>query len=306
MPYDVSQLLTYAQGIVGDWAQKNDIASFLAPEVPVVTEKFFYKNYGSGNAFLAIDTRRSLGGSAARIGYTVTDSIGVLTENSLETTIDDIERRQNPESESTMEMVKVRDLTLTILNNYLKTLFVFLKANVATSTTVPGFGGAGSTLGAVWGGAQTDDPVLQIDKCIQNITDTTGVVPNRLFFDLSAWLLFKNNKQVLDRIRFSRLGVATTEVAAQLFAVPLDIRIGGGVLYTDTGGSSNNVFVFYGQDNPGIMDPSLMKVFVRTANRFTAMRQYREEKIRSDVFYLDWQQLFAITGAGIVYRIQAT
>lgn len=294
MPYDVSQLLTYAQGIVGDWAQKNNIASFLAPEVPVVTEKFFYKNYGSGNAFLAIDTRRSLGGSAARLGYTVTDSQGVLGENSLETTIDDIERRQNPESESTLEMIKTRDLTLTILNNYLKALFVFMKANVSVT------GSLGN-----WS-VQTVDPVLEIDNIVKLTTDNTGVVPNRIYMDLTSWLLFKNNTKVLDRIRFTRLGNATLDTVTQLFAVPLEIRIGGGALYTDVGGSQNNVFVFYGQDSPGIQDPTFMKVFVRTANRFTAMRQYREEKIRSDVYYLDWQQLFAITGAGIVTRILIT
>ncbi len=295
MPYDVSQLLTYAQGIVGDWAQKNNIAAFLAPEVPVVTEKFFYKNYGSGNAFLAIDTRRSLGGSASRIGYTVTDSQGVLGENSLETTIDDIERRQNPESESTLEMIKTRDLTLTILNNYLKSLFIFMKANVSVTGSVGNWS------------VQTVDPVVEIDNQVKAITDATGVVPNRIFMDLTAWLLFKNNTKVLDRIRFTRLGNATLDTVVQLFAVPLEIRIGGGALYTDsTDTLKNNVFIFYGQDNPGIQDPTFMKVFVRTANRFTAMRQYREEKIRSDVYYLDWQQLFAITGAGIVSRIAVT
>jgi hypothetical protein len=294
MPYDVSQLLTYSQGIVGDWAQKNPIASFLAPEVVVVTEKFFYKNYGSGNAFLAIDTRRSLGGSPSRIGYTVTDSTGVLTENSLECTVDDIERRQNPESEGTLEMIKVRDLTLTILNNYLKTLFQFMKANVSVT------GGVGQ-----WS-VQTNDPVIDIDNQVKLIVDNTGVVPNRIYFDLTAWLAFKNNTKVLDRIRYTKLGVANTETAAQLFSVPMQVMIGGGALYTDTGGSANNVFIFYGQDGAGQQDPSFMKVFVRTANRFTALRQYREEKIRSDVYYLDWQQLFAITGAGIVSRLQTS
>lgn len=294
MPYDVSQLLTYAQGINGDWAQKNNIAGFLAPEVPVVTEKFFYKNYGSGNAFLAIDTRRSLGGSPARIGYTVTDSLGVLSENSLECTIDDIERRQNSESESTLEQIKIRDLTLTVLNNYLKQLFTFIKANVSVTGSVGNWS------------VQTVDPILEIDNQVKAITDATGVVPNRMYLDLTAWLLLKNNTKVLDRIRYTKLGTATTETVSMLTSMPLEIRVGGGALYTDAGGSANNVFLFYGQDQPGVMDPTFMKVFVKTPNRFTAMRQYREEKIRSDVYYLDWQQLFAITGAGIVSRIQAT
>lgn len=294
MPYDVSQLLTFSQGIVGDWVQKNNITTFLAPEVVVVTEKFFYKNYGSGNAFLAIDTRRSLGGSSARIQYTVTDSVGVLAENSLECVIDDIERRQNPESEGTLEMIKVRDLTLTIMNNYLKTLFAFMKTNVSVTPTI----------GTNW--STTADPVVDIDNIVKATVDATGVVPNRIYMDLTSWLQFKNNTKVLDRIRFTRLGNATLDTVVQLFAVPLEIRIGGGTLYTDAAGSTNNVFVFYGQDSPGIQDPSFLKVFVRTPNRFTSLRQYREEKIRSDVYYLDWQQLIAVTGAGIVTRIQTT
>ena len=61
MAYDVQQLLNFATGIVGDWEQKNGIAKWLFPEVPVMTEKFFYKNYGTGNAFKSFDTRRAIG-----------------------------------------------------------------------------------------------------------------------------------------------------------------------------------------------------------------------------------------------------
>jgi hypothetical protein len=91
-----------------------------------------------------------------------------------------------------------------------------------------------------------------------------------------------------------------------LLAIPMEIRIGGGALYTDAGGSTNNVFLFYGQDSPGQQDPSFIKTFVRNPNRFTNMRMYREDKIRSDVYYIDWSQLRVITGAGIVSRIQVT
>jgi hypothetical protein len=295
MPYDISQLLTYSQGIVGDWAQKNPIADWLAPEVSVVTEKFFYKNYGSGNAFLGIDTRRAMGGSSARLSYTVSDALAVLGENSLETTIDDMERRQNPESIGTLEMIKTRDLTLAVLNNDLKALYAFMKANVAVTT---GFGN--------WSN-DTVNPIKEIDTQVKLITDTTGVVPNRIFLDLTAWLALKNNKLVVDLIRYVKLGVSTPDTISALLAMPMDIRVGGGALYTDaTDTLKNNCFIFYGQDSPGQQDPSFMKTFVRGTNRFTAMREYREDKIRSDVYYLDWQQLRVITGAGIVSRLAIT
>lgn len=291
---DISQLLTYSQGIVGDWAQKNAIAEWIAPTVPVVTEKFQYRNYGSGNAFLAIDTRRSLGGSAARLTYTVSDTWGTLLENSLETTIDDAERRENPQTESILEQIKTKDLTLTILNNDLKGLFAFMKSSVSVTGT--------------YGNWSSDsiDPIKEIDTIVKSVADTTGVVLNRMFLDLTSWLLLKNNKNVLDRIRYTKLANATMELVNALFAVPMEIKIGGGALYTDVGGSANNVFLFYGQDSTGQQDPSFIKTFVRNPDRFTGMRQYREDHIRSDVYYLDWQQLRVVTGAGIVSRIQAT
>lgn len=291
---DISQLLTYSQGIVGDWAQKNAIAEWIAPTVPVVTEKFQYRNYGSGNAFLAIDTRRSLGGSAARLTYAVSDTWGTLLENSLETTIDDAERRENPQTESILEQIKTKDLTLTILNNDLKGLFAFMKSSVSVTGT--------------YGNWSSDsiDPIKEIDTIVKSVADTTGVVLNRMFLDLTSWLLLKNNKNVLDRIRYTKLANATMELVNALFAVPMEIKIGGGALYTDVGGSANNVFLFYGQDSTGQQDPSFIKTFVRNPDRFTGMRQYREDHIRSDVYYLDWQQLRVVTGAGIVSRIQAT
>lgn len=295
MPYDISQLLTYSQGIVGDWAQKNKIAEWIAPTVPVVTEKFNYKNYGSGNAFLSIDTRRSMGGSAARLTYTVSDAWNVLLENSLETTIDDIERRQNSESESILEQIKTKDLTLTILNNDLKGLFAFMKAN--TSVT----GGIGA-----YSGTSTNDPIADADNLMQTVADTTGVVLNRLFFDLKAWIITKNNPAVKARMPIVKIVNVSTDDFAGMLAKPVQIEVGGGALYTDVGGSTNNVFLFYSQDSPSQQDPSYIKTFVRNPDRFTAMRQYREDKIRSDVYYLDWQQNRIVTGAGLAVRYQVT
>jgi hypothetical protein len=292
---DISQLLTYSQGLVGDWVQKNQLANWFAPVVPVVTEKFQYRNYGSGNAFLAIDTRRSLGGSAARLTYTISDTWATLGEDSLEITIDDKERRENPETESVLEQVKTKDLTLTILNNDFKGLLAFMKANVVTTGSIGNWSN------------DTIDPIKELNTQQKIGIDTTGVIMNRLYFDATAWLAAKSNAKVLARLSTATLRNVTTEAFANMLDFPPDsIKIGGGALYTDAGGSQNNVFQFYSQDAPGQQDASFIKTFRRTPDLFTGMRQYREDPIRSDVMYLDWSQLRVITGAGLVCRIQVT
>jgi hypothetical protein len=295
MPYDVAQLLTYSQGIVGDWLQKNPLANFLAPQVPVVTEKFFYKNYGVGNAFNNIDTRRSIGGSAARLSYTVTDASAVLEEDALETAIDDIERRQNPESESQLEMIKIRDLSLTIMNNDFRQLLTFIYANVSVTAG----SGAWST--------NTNDPVKEVDAQIQAIADATGLVPNRIYFDLTAWIKCRGNQTVMSRVGIPGVGRITSvqpEQFASMLSMPCDVRIGGGAKFT--GSSTNNFLLFYGQDSPSQQDPSMCKTFTRNSDRFSNVLQYRAPSNRSDVYAIDWQQLRLITAPALVVRLAIT
>src|ERR1700676_5265197 len=129
--YDVSELLTYSVGLAADWAQKNKLYKWLLPEVQVVTKKVFYKIYDTADGFKLIDTRRSIGGSATRTELKVTDNVLILSENAFETTIDDQERRDQPETGPMLEKVKIRNLTLKTLNNYLQQVFAFVYANVS-------------------------------------------------------------------------------------------------------------------------------------------------------------------------------
>ena len=301
MGYDVQQLLTYSQGIYSDWAIKHPITKFFAPEVPVMAEKFFYKNFGTGNQFNLQETTRAIGGGAARLAFQVTDSQSVLFENSLETTIDDIEKRQNAEMFDQLQMVKIRDLSTTILNNDLKALFAFMNGTVAVTPS----GGAipAPFSGGLWS-TSVNDPIVDIDAVCKYIADLTGLIPNRIYLDLGAWLLAKNNTKILGRIQYIQFAIATIEQIKALTAVPLEWMIGGGAQFVS--GSASNCWIFYGQDNPGQMDPSAFKTFVRTANRFDALRQYREERIRSDVYYIDWQQNRLVTGPSLVVRFTVT
>jgi len=289
--YDVSQLLTYSQGLVADWAQKNKLAKWLVPEVLVTAKKVFFKIYDSTDGFKLIDTRRAIGGSATRTELKVTDSEVILGENAFETTIDDQERRDNPETGPQLEKVKVRNLTLKTLNNFLQQVFAFIYSNVAVT---PAFG--------AWSGASTVDPIAELDGLIQAQIDT-GIPPNKLYLDLTSWIRAKNNKQVLGRIVYS--GIPTANVSLEAFrdmlCIPLDIQIGGGLKYE--GVSSNNVLIFRANDDASQEDPSYAKCFTMNPNRFDNMTMYREERIQSDVYRLVWQQQLVFTGPALATRI---
>jgi hypothetical protein len=294
MAYDVTQLLTYSQGLVADWAQKNKIAKWLIPEVLVTSKKVFFKIYDSTDGFQVIDTRRAIGGTSARTQLKVTDSTIVLDDNSFETTIDDQERRDNPETGTVLEKIKVRNLTLKVLNNFLAQVFKFIYDNVSVTGT---FG--------VWSGASTVDPVAECDAIIKAQVDT-GIPPNKLYFDLTSWIQAKNNKQTLARLVYS--GVPTQNVTLEAFrnmlSIPLDIQIGGGLKYEGT--SQNNVLIFRADDGVAQEDPSFAKCFTLNPDRFANLMQYRQEEIQSDVYRLTWSQDLVLTGPALATRIQTS
>src|ERR1700745_4242322 len=104
---DHIQLLTFSQGVVADYERKNQIGSFLAPEVVVGGGIYHYKDYGLGNAFTPIDMRRAIGGPTAMLTLSVNDKQGINNEYGLSTFIDDQERENNPVNINIIEQRKI-------------------------------------------------------------------------------------------------------------------------------------------------------------------------------------------------------
>src|SRR6201993_1712942 len=174
---DHIQLLTFSQGVVADYEKKNQIGSFLAPEVVVGGGVYHYKDYGLGNAFTPIDMRRAVGGATKMLHLSVNDLQDINTEYGLATFIDDQERENNPANIAVLEQRKITDLVNTVMNNNLYMVLALartLTANVALPGPI-------ATPGQ-WS-TQTVDPVNEINTACKYIADNYGVVPNRIYFD---------------------------------------------------------------------------------------------------------------------------
>lgn len=285
------QLLTYAKAIAGDWEAKNQLGAFFAPNVTVGGGQFFYRDYKTGNAFRVVSTARALGGPAARLAMDIDDIPGSTTENALEAFIDDQERNNNPLTITQIQRRKVADLTYTSLNNNLRAILATARATTAAA-------GVG-----VWVTTQTEDPIQTIDLAMKAQLDLTGILFNKLYFDASSWMIFRNHPLVLARIKVG-VAVVTPDFARSLFAFPLEIMIGGGAKYYEAG--AKDVFLFRSDDSPSTEDASFMKTFVQQDGRFTNVRSYRDENRSSDVFKLVWWQKIVVTGNSLVTKISIT
>jgi hypothetical protein len=290
---DHVQLLTFSQGVVADYEKKNQIGSFIAPEVVVGGGVYHYKDYGLGNAFTAIDMRRAVGGATKMLHLSVNDLQDINTEYGLATSIDDQERENNPANIAMLEQRKITDLVNTVMNNNLYLVLALartLTANVALPTVATP--GAWSTT--------TVDPVNEINLACKYIADNYGVVPNRIYFDSGAWVKYQNNPNVRGRFQGVLVQAVTPANTVQLWNVPLDPRVNQGALYE--GGVFSDAIVFFGQDGPSQYDTSFMKTFVNVAGRFTRIRSWRDEDTSSDKYKASFYQKIKLTGQATAYR----
>jgi len=298
MTKDHLQLVTYSQGVVADWERKNGISSFISPEVVVGGGIYHYKDYGLGNAFTQIDMRRAVGGPTKMLHLSVNDLQDINTEYGLSTFIDDQERENNPVNITTLEQRKISDLVNTAMNN---NLYLILAA--ARTVTNNGTGGSGLITGVtgVWS-TTTNDPVNEINLACKYITDNYGIMPNRIYFDSKAWVIYQNNPNVRGRFQGVQVQAVTPENTRQLWNIPLDARVNQGALY-EGGTGKADCLIFFGQDGPSQYDVSFMKTFVNVAGRFTRVRSWRDEDISSDKYKVQWFQKIKVTGYATAVRL---
>jgi hypothetical protein len=291
-------LTNFASGLAQDRAAS--LANFIAPVVPTGLAHGQYKRYSSKNDFQALNTSRAVGGTRKRIEFGADDPFFNCLPQGLETTIDDHERQLAGENVGNLQEAKIRNLVGAAVHSHEAKVFQAIKdAKAAT-------GGLG-----VWSNS-ANDPVAEMDAEIEAIAIATGRMPNRIVFGIGAWRVFRNHAKVLARQPGADLIGVSAEQAARMTLNPgIEIRVG--ILSTDAAkfGAAKNatnivggeVFIFYASDAPDQYDASFAKTFATRAGMVDAVREYRDDRAASDVFYLDWSEDIQVVAAECGRRI---
>jgi hypothetical protein len=290
----VNQTLTnYARGVAIDKTSK--LASFLAPSVPTGAASGQYKSFSDKNAFAVYNTARAVGGSRTRVEFDATDAYYNCKPNGLEIAIDDHERDQagtNDKGGLQLERAKINTLISAQVISH--ELAVFTRLRAAVSAT----GGIG-----VWSNA-ANDPVAEIDSLIEAISNSIAKMPNRMVIGLGAWRVLKNHPKVLTRQPGNEnIGVKLEQLSAMLLNPAMEIRIGvlpydttkPGKAASNANITGNEVWVFYGEENPSVYDASFAKTFRTDRSGVDTVKEYREEGASSDVYAVDWTEDVIVT-----------
>jgi hypothetical protein len=298
-------LTNYASGVLNDL--QSATADFLAPQVQVPATIGQYNAYDDKNAFQVHDTSRGVGGPARRIFMDVSEPTYNCLPQALEITIDDSERDAagtiNPLD---LEQAKVKTLVQSSVLSHERHVITTVNAAVTADGTTVGGGVMGT-----WSAAGTD-PVVQMDYLIEGIAKATGQLPNAILMGMTAWRRFRNNAKVIEKQPGAALiGLNQGQASAMLINPSMEIRLSTMAYDTTKEGKTrdqafvngDDVYIFVRSASPTIYDPSALKTFAGGRGGVSAVREYRDESSRSDIYAVDWSRDVKVTSAISIERI---
>jgi hypothetical protein len=304
-------LTNYASGVLNDL--QSATADFLAPQVQVPATIGQYKAYNDKNAFQVHDTSRGVGGPARRIFMDVSEPTYNCLPQALEITIDDSERDAagtiNPLD---LEQAKVKTLVQSSVLSHER--HVITTVNAAVSADLPSPNTIGGGIMGGWSLAAVD-PVVQMDYLIEGIAKETGQLPNAILMGMTAWRRFRNNAKVIEKQPGAALiGLNQGQASAMLINPSMEIRLSTMAYDTTKEGKARNqafvngddVYIFVRSASPTIYDPSALKTFAGGRGGVSAVREYRDESSRSDIYAVDWSRDVKVTSSISIKRITTT
>jgi hypothetical protein len=191
---------------------ENYLADAVFPEVQVAKISGFYFVYDKSK-FVVADDLRAPSTRANRVDYGLTKQpYGPLVEHSLEQDIPDevIDQAMAPLDPN---IDATENVTERILLS--KEVDAFKKltdtAIITQNITLSG--------GGQWNQYATSDPIGDVRTAIDTVKKAILLRPNRLMLGYEVYSSLRNHPQIIERVKYSQLGVITPELLAEIFDI---------------------------------------------------------------------------------------
>lgn len=300
-PANINTLNQFAKGLFQDTA--NPVADFLAPVVTTGAAQFFVIDYAKRSGFQVPNSKRAIGGTSKAV-QTDGERVQItLNPNALHDFIDnhELDLAGTSEGQKLLREARTRNLVSQAGNSRLAETLAVLRAG---TSAVP----------EVWGAG--DDPVADIDGYIKAVSDSIGILPNRILFSLGAWSLFRGHAKTIARhpgaaqvsIQAGTVGSlflnpnVKVEIATTVFDTPLSAP-GVKKNALDVGAAAE-VYVYYAAESADQFDASFAKTFRVQKNAFQALRM--RPKDHGEKWILDWTETAYVNNPAAGVRLQVT
>ncbi len=296
-PVPQKTLTKFANGLFQDSADPN--SEFLAPVVGTGIVTFTVLDYAKRSGFQIPDGARAIGGDSKAVqsdGERVQIS---LKPNGLHDMIDQHELDQaGPDGISLLRQSRVQNIVSQASNSRFKN-------TIETINSV-----LNSPIAANW--ADANDPIKQIDTLIEEMSNETSKMPNRMLMSLTAWRIFRNNAKVIDRFPgMAQISVSKAQSEGFFINPDLKIMVCNTIFDSKIAAASSkgnaiaaDAYLFYAQDGANVYDNSFAKTFrVTTAmssNVRTSQKDYGEKLM------VDWTEVVYVNNPAMGRRLAVT
>lgn len=277
----VQYLTDFARGI--GFNAVDPAARILAPDVVVGSPVGKFKKFDDKNAFQAPDTARALGGSARRLEFLGADGDYNCQPQALEIGLDDAEKGGDVLG---LQQAKVKTLVASALRSHGKKVFDKAAAGRAADAT------------PAWSTPSTGNPISDLNAQIDALVTDTGEFPTHIVMGPSAWRYFVQHDKVADKFKTGTVTPAVIAAASLLLAPGIEWVVSPLVTDTAKPGATKsnaqvygaNIFIVISQPNASLYDPSFMKTFRTATGGVESVREYRDDRSRSDIYAVDWSE----------------
>ena len=293
-PVPQKTLSNFANGLFNESSDEN--AMFIAPIVGAGIVTFSVIDYAKRAGFQTPSGARAIGGDSKAV-QSDGDRVDIsLKPNGLHDFIDQHELDQaGAQGLALLRQSRTQNLVSQASNSRFKDTITQINTvlNSPTATT--------------WDSAA--DPISDIDTLIEEMNDTTGILPNRILMSLKAWRIFRNHPKVIERYPGTqKISPSTMEAEGFFINSDLKIKVCSTVFDTRINVTSSktnavgaDLYLFFAQDNAGLYDNSFAKTFRMRVNLESSVRT--SQKDYGEKLMVDWTEIVYVNNASAGVRL---
>lgn len=286
------------------------IGESIAPVIPVQKDSDNYYIFSKADDFRDTAKYRAPGTSSRQDGFSLSTDSYKTREIAISTKLED-EVRKNSDSVLNIEVTKTNYVTKKIfLRHEILTEALFMTTGNWDNSATPS---------DLWDDYNNSDPITDIETAIDTVETGNGYPANSIIIAKNVWKKLKHHPAILAKLPNDTQRVTTIQDLKDIFGFE-KIFIGEATKNTAKQGQtasyspiwSKDVWVGYITDIPGIEEASATYTFSWDYTGSNAgepigirgTRQWREEKIHSDIIeaYQSFDQ--KITGSDLGYVIE--
>jgi hypothetical protein len=239
------------------------IADKVFPIVPVMKQSDRYFSYNKDFWFRTSADKRAPASESAGGGFKVDNTPNYFCDVWAHHQDVDDQTRANADQPLDMD----RDATMFVTQNLLLRREIQFMSKYMLPSIWTGDPSGDFTPTNKWDTAN-GDPMADIDTEKQIIKSQTGFMPNTLVVTADVFFALRNNKNVLDRIKYTQRGVVSEDLLALLFGVEKFV-VASAVLNSSAEGAvaaydylvSDACLLCYANPAPSILQPSAGYIF---------------------------------------------